>query len=373
MEFDLEQFVDDLSVLVGLRTEVCRNPGEFRRANEFLVEHLLGDVEVDVEEYAQGEQTSLLIRRRGSPRPALLVDCHVEVVPAPDEGFRLRREDDRLIGRGTIDMKTQLLAVVWALRRRLQAGHDDDTWVLVSQDEEVGSRAGAQVVRDDLEERDLLPPVAFVPDGGPDFTAVAAEKGIVQARLEARGTGTHGSRPWLADNPIDTVLSVRQRLVEVWPEPTDEQDWRTSVALTGIAAGGADNRVPDRATAQLDIRHPADVDGERVQATVAEVAEEHGVTAEFTNIAVASTYPHDGEVGRRWLDALAEAAGRDEAPRVRTAGASNGRFWSDAGATVLMTNPTGGNAHAAGEWVAIDAIEPYVRLVDTTLNIANQR
>lgn len=373
MTFDRAAFADDLAALVGFRTEVCRNPDEFRRANEWILEQVLGDVEVDVDSHECDGLTTLVIRRAGSPRPVLLADTHLEVVPAADDhAFTLRRDGDRLVGRGTADMKTQLLAVLHVLRDRLRRGEPDDLWLVVSQDEEVGSRAGTAVVLDDLRERDLLPPVAFVPDGGPDFTAVVAEKGVVHARAVATGPGAHGSRPWLAPNPIATLCAVHEALGEQWPDPDGEDDWRPSVTLARLEGGHAANRVPDRAEAVFDVRFPADVDQGEVVQVLRRVAADHDVDLELDNLAQATSYDLTTPLGAAWLGALAAVAGRDEAPTVRTAGASNGRFWHSAGAEVLMANPTSGNAHAADEWVAVDALEPFVQLVDRTVTLAHE-
>lgn len=369
--FDLDGFIDDLTTLVGFRTEVLRNPEEFRRANEWIVDQLLGDVEVEVDRHERDALTTLVIRRAGSVAPVIVADAHLEVVPADDDAFALRRDGDRLVGRGAADMKTQLLALLWVLRERLRRGEPDDLWLVVSQDEEVGSRAGTAVVVEDLRSRDLLPSVAFVPDGGVDFTAVAGEKGVLQATAVATGPGAHGSRPWLATNPVETIMALHAGLKERWPDPAGEDDWRPSVTLARIEAGHAPNRVPDRAEASFDLRHPDDVDPQDMADEVRSLAEQHGVRLEIDNLARATSYPLDGPLGSAWLAAVADVAGRDRAPTVRTAGASNGRFWHHEGATVLMANPTSGNAHADGEWVAIDAIAPFVELTDRTITLAH--
>ena len=372
MSGTLEEFIEDLTTLVGFRTEVCRNRDEFRRANEWIVEEVLADVDVDVGRHECHGLTTLVLRRAGSERPVLLADAHLEVVPADAEAFTLRREGDRLVGRGTADMKTQLLALLHVLRDRLRQDVADDTWLVVSQDEEVGSRAGTAVVLDDLRSRDLLPPVAFVPDGGVDFTAVAGEKGVVQALVTATGPGAHGSRPWLADNPVAALCALHQDLKDRWPDPDGEDDRRPSVTLARIEAGHARNRVPERARAALDVRYPGDVDQGEVVHVLRRTAAEHGVELDVDNIAQATDYDLDGPVGTAWRTALADVVDRDEAPTVRTAGASNGRFWHSAGATVLMANPTSGGAHAEDEWVAIDAIEPFLELTARTVEIAHE-
>jgi acetylornithine deacetylase/succinyl-diaminopimelate desuccinylase-like protein len=201
---------------------------------------------------------------------------------------------------------------------------------------------------------------------------VVGEKGVLQARAVATGAGAHGSRPWLARNPIAALCALHDDLKSRWPDPHDEDDWRPSVTLARLDGGHAANRVPDRAEAAFDVRFGDDVDQGEVVQVLRRAAADHDVELDLDNLAAATSYDLATPLGEAWLTALAEVAGRDEAPTVRTAGASNGRFWHSAGAQVLMANPTSGNAHASDEWVAIGALEPFVELVDRTVTLAHE-
>ena len=63
-----------------------------------------------------------------------------------------------------------------------------------------------QTTSDYLAENDLLPPVVFAPDGGPNFAYVEKEKGIVTFEVEMPGKAAHASRPYLGDNAIGRRL-----------------------------------------------------------------------------------------------------------------------------------------------------------------------
>ncbi len=91
--FDTDAFIDDLATLVGFRTEVCRNRGEFERTNRWIREFLAG-LPMEYVEFECHGLTSTIIKPADSPRPRMIGDGHIEVVPAADHLFELRRADE---------------------------------------------------------------------------------------------------------------------------------------------------------------------------------------------------------------------------------------------------------------------------------------
>lgn len=90
---------------------MCRNPEEFRRANEWVRDVLAGS-------------------------------DHVEVVPAAPLMFSLDVRGSCAYGRGAADMKTQVVMLLWVLRDPLTDDDHHDFWLVLTEDEEVGSQGG---------------------------------------------------------------------------------------------------------------------------------------------------------------------------------------------------------------------------------------
>ena len=133
--------------------------------------------------------TSLVIRPLGSTHPKLVGDGHIEVVPGSREQFSVTERDGWLFGRGVADMKTQVLIMMEALRQAIATGDGCDFWLVLTEDEEVGSPHGLTTVLEHLGSRDELPSVVLAPDGGPNFSFVEKEKGILQFEVHTHGTG----------------------------------------------------------------------------------------------------------------------------------------------------------------------------------------
>jgi succinyl-diaminopimelate desuccinylase len=361
--FDRGRFLSDLAEFVGFRTVVCRNKEEFVKANAWI-KGFFDPATVDLVEFDCHGLTSFLIKPRGSERPNILGDGHIEVVPGEDDLFELKEQNGILTGRGVADMKTQCLMMIWVLKRLIEEGRHNDFWLLFSEDEEVGSHYGVKIVADYLQREGLMPKVIFAPDGGPNFSYVEKEKGIMTFAVALAGRAAHASRPYLGDNAIDRAMRLYERLRETFPNPEREEDWVVSVSMTTIEAGEAANQIPDGCRAGFDLRLTEDHTVEEIVATVRALAEEAGGELEIEQADPATYYPREAPIAQRYLDILRRVSG--EEPKIlHSAGASNGRLYvaRDPRAHVLMSSPRMGGSHAEGECLDASSLEPYYRLV----------
>ena len=189
-------------------------PALYPRVHEVLeVERHGTDPEGDV-------PYSLLYRWRGSDpsgasTPTVLM-AHYDVVAATDDGWqhpafdaeRLEHEGEQVVwGRGTIDNKGSLVAVLEAVDRLLEARvtPQHDVLLVFGHDEEVAG-TGAQAIVAALRERSIRPSLvvdeggAIVRDVFPGLDEPAAligvtEKGITTLRLRVEQQGGHASSP----------------------------------------------------------------------------------------------------------------------------------------------------------------------------------
>jgi carboxypeptidase PM20D1 len=146
--------------------------------------------------------------------PAVLLLAHQDVVPAEPESawtvppFSGRIEDGFVWGRGTLDDKGAMIAMLEAAEALLDAGFVPERTVLFAfgHDEEVGGSSGASAIAETLAARGTR--VEFALDEGlavtrgivpgvegPAALVGIAEKGAVSVELTARGEGGHTSIP----------------------------------------------------------------------------------------------------------------------------------------------------------------------------------
>ena len=244
-EPDGQAFLDHLAEAIRIRTvsygDRDRNhPGPFYELHAFLRDTypLTTQKHCTVEAV---NDLSLLITWKGSDadlHPIVLM-AHMDTVPV-EEGTETDWEvdpfsgeivDGELWGRGTLDDKGPLIAIMEAVEHLLREGFEPKRTVLLAfgHDEELGGLQGAQHTAELLRNRGVRP--WFVLDEAgwvldeiapltdePVALVATSEKGYLDLELSAVGVGGHSSMP-PASTAIGTLAIALQRL-EANPLPT---------------------------------------------------------------------------------------------------------------------------------------------------------
>lgn len=213
---------------------------------------------VDAELIGQGERLSLVAEVRASAAAeTVLVASHLDTVPV--DGMEIAPfdpvvEHDRLHGRGSCDTKAGMAALVAALERVLERGVLRRNLILVGEADEELSSAGARDVLEHLAGRRPDWVLATEPT---ELQVVHRHKGVVHARLEARGKACHACDPASGDNAIVALSRAALVLDELAAELAQSPDPQLGPATLsiGLMAGGqATNIVPDQAFLVADRR-----------------------------------------------------------------------------------------------------------------------
>ena len=207
----------------------------------------------------EGDEVFLWARERRPDVPLLVLAGHYDTVPAQDN-VPGRIADGGVHGCGASDMKGGV-AVALELVRDLameEPGPVDVALVLFGR-EELPPRFNplpalfeeAPLVR----EADLA--ILLEPT---DLTIQAGCVGSLSARVVFHGVSGHSARPWLAENAIHRAIeglapiaAHERRTATIAGLPFHEV-----VSVTRFEAGVADNVVPDRAVATVNLRYPPD-------------------------------------------------------------------------------------------------------------------
>ena len=230
----ISRATEHLSGALRFKTISNDDPGkvdldEFKSFHAFL-EKAYPLVHAGLEKEVVGE-ASLLYTWRGAGDQArpLLMAAHIDVVPVepgtlddwthpPFDGVIA---GGFIWGRGTLDCKGPLIAILEAVEALLHEGYEPDMTVFLAfgQDEEVGGRRGAAKIAELLESRGANPELvideggALVQLGVPGFRRPIAgvgiaEKGYLTVDVEARADGGHSSMP-----PRHTAIGLLARAI----------------------------------------------------------------------------------------------------------------------------------------------------------------
>ncbi|MBV1851205.1 M20/M25/M40 family metallo-hydrolase [Catellatospora sp. NEAU-YM18] len=359
---ELETFLGTAARLIAVPSTADR-PDELHRALELVLQEVLDRVGpgFTVERFSSnGKPSALVYRDAGGVRPdfRVILNGHVDVVPAEPHQFVAHRDGDRLYGRGTHDMKVAALAQALVFAELAPTLPYPVALQLVT-DEEVGGRDGtghqlAQGVTGQF--------VVIGEQSGLEL--VTDSKGIAQVRLSATGRTGHSAYPWQGDNALVTVMRAVDKLLAAYPLPTSEA-WVTTVNVARVETDNrVFNQVPATAQAWLDIRFPpgaAGFDGRSPDQVGAHLLEVCGPGVE---VAVAQAdAPHWADRTLPDVLALRAAAQAQGFPAgfLRKHGAADGRYYSQRGIPAVIFGIGGGGLHGPHEYVDVTTIEPYYR------------
>ena len=217
-------------------------------------------------------------------REGLVLSGHMDVVPAEEtdwrsDPFTLTDAGDRLIGRGSADMKGFLalaanrLAAIDPLTRRAPLV------LLFTYDAEVGT-LGARRFTETFAAPEALPRSVII--GEPTaLRVVRAHKGMVRFRLGFAGQAAHSGYPHLGRSAIEpaaraiVALADLRRTLETERPPCGDVFPAvpfTALNVGTVSGGTAANVIPDRCEIHLGVRvlpgMTAGEIGERIERTV---------------------------------------------------------------------------------------------------------
>ena len=320
-------FVKDIAIKSGLKTKVLEKDGVF----------------------------TLIMGKEIKKEAKIILNGHLDVVPAKKDMFKTRLEGDRMIGRGTSDMKGGDVAMLLALTELIKEGEDPDVLLIFTTDEEVGGFKGIKLLVDDGFKADIV----FIPDGGEDGKVCTDQKGVFHILLKAKGTSAHGSRPWKGENAVLKLVTVFQRLEEEfkkrWGECTEDDSWKPTLNLGMLKGGEFANQVPDLAEMKVDIRFPSPITLSLLRDLVNGCLEGmSGIEMEVLSTGSPLSIDVKNSFVKSWVKLF-----KKKVDFIRECGASDGRFFAERGMSVLLTKPLSSEPHMDGEWVDLKSVETF--------------
>ncbi|MBA2516082.1 MAG: M20/M25/M40 family metallo-hydrolase [Solirubrobacterales bacterium] len=293
----------------------------------------------------------LVARLSGTGRRRILLLGHLDTVIPHADHRPLERDDGKLVGSGTVDMKGGVVLALGVLRALTgRRGDFAEATLLLVCDEEWRTAPFAHV------DRFAGWDACLCFEAG-ERTAEGCEGVVVRrkaagtVKVTARGRAAHsGSAPERGRNAL-LALAAAAQAVAARQDPDGPS--RLTAVPTILRAGEAFNVVPDAGTLHCDVR--AD-DLDAIRAVVQAVPGEVGGAALVTEMV--RLWPGmDAEEATMPLLAGAGAALGRPVTGVRRGGASDASHFATAIAvTVDGLGPRGGLAHNPGEFVLAEAL-----------------
>lgn len=281
-----------------------------------------------------------LYARRGADGPHLMFAGHVDVVPTGDPAawssppFAAEAREGALFGRGVADMKGAVAAWLAALARGPLPDRGSLS-VLLTADEEGPALDGTRRVVEALLAQGERVDACLV--GEPTSAAVLGDmmktgrRGSLNAEVTVEGVQGHVAYPDRARNPVPVLAALVGRLgAEPWGAPSPGFQ-ASNLEVTSLDAGAAaDNLIPARAAARLNIRFNPAWTGAALTARLRAICEaasaEAGLPVRLeARVSGEAFHTPDGPFTDLVSDAVRAVTGRTP-ERSTTGGTSDARF-----------------------------------------------
>ncbi|MEM9578884.1 MAG: M20/M25/M40 family metallo-hydrolase [Pseudomonadota bacterium] len=346
----------------------------------------------EIERYISQEPVhNLVIRLRGKrPGKRLIFNGHMDTFPAGDlSGWTCdpagEVDVDKAYGLGISDMKGGIAASLLAMKCLAETGADFPGEIVGTfvGDEETMGVLGTQFLLDTVPH--AKGDAMISGDVGSPHILRFGEKGMIWARVTAKGRSTHAAHVHRGESAIEKLTSVMERfktlrafpsddagsnvipIIDRWSEKSEklsgegETDVLKNVTITfGTMEGGRlSNLVADRAEFTCDIRLPVGVSVADVEQEITGICAAEGVDLEITRRYEPSWTPPDHPVIEAVRRNCTTILGTEPAVTMRV-GASDARLYRYAGVPTVVCGLMAYNLGAPDEHIMLNELYALV-------------
>jgi acetylornithine deacetylase len=302
-----------------------------------------------------------VLRGTGGGR-SLMLNGHVDTVGVAgmEQPHRPRVEDGRLYGRGAMDMKSGVAAMLYAAARAAEEPPRGDVIVTAVVDEEhssIGTEAAL---------RELTADAAIVTE--PTAMELTLwHRGFVWIDVETAGVAAHGSRP---DEGVDAIAKMGPVLVgiddlgrELAAGPAHPMLGTGSVHASLIEGGQELSSYPAACRLALERRTIPGEDAATALAEIEAIIARASASDAALDARAAVTFERrpldedrDADIVVALADAVREVTGR-EPSYASSAAWMDAALIAEAGIPVVVIGPRGEGLHSEVEWVDLASVQ----------------
>lgn len=298
----------------------------------------------------------------GGDGPGVLVLCHLDTVhPAGTiEKNPIRTEGDRAYGPGIYDMKGCVYIAMAAAATLIEAGRETPLPLrfLVVPDEEVGSPTSRPAIEAEADNAKYVLVVEPARNGG---KVVTSRKGSARMTITAHGRAAHsGVRH---EDGESAILEIARQIVDL--EAMTDYETGLTVNVGMVSGGTGVNVVPDRCTAEIDLRMTEPEDGDAIVTRIRALKPYNpAISLNISGGLNRPPYRKSNAIAALYEHArtLAAELGIDLEDTF-TGGGSDGNFTASRAATLDGMGVDGHGAHTLDEHLLISSLVPRMLLL----------
>ena len=313
------------------------------------------------------DEVGNVIARAGRGHPKILFCGHMDTV----EGvIPVERRRNVLFGRGAVDAKGPLAAMIVAAARHLAERRGGSITLAAVVDEEGRSRGMKHFLAHCGETFDY----AVFGEPGRAYGVSIAYRGRALLKLAIRTEEGHSATPYLFKNAIEHAYKALEKIKEVVETKAEDYFHSTSVCPTLIKGGKADNVVPGECQVIIDVRIPPNMEPHQILEKAKRVAESYSaeegveVQVELLDSIKGFEVSEKAPLVEAFKKAIRKITGKEPILRRKTASCDANLFVAERKTPTVVYGP--GNSkldHAPNENISIPEYLQAIKVLEEVL------
>lgn len=332
------------------------NKSEIKKCLEYVKKYFSSQDFV-IQEFSNEGFDSIIIFYKGNETnktPKILLNGHIDVVEGEKSQFNPEIIGDKLLGRGSVDMKAGVAGFMKLMKDFSE--EKPDMALMIVTDEEIGGQNCSGYLAKLGYSGEIV--VASEPNKSKDaahLDVLIKHKGVIWLKIFAKGKATHASLPWTGENAIEKLIEAYPKIKNLFDETTPENRWVPTLNIGKINGGNSSNVVPDYAEMFLDIRYTENFNSDEFIQKIKTFGDIEIDVLENDPLLINDCDNKNIVL----LKECVEKITNNECLLNTFHGATDMRFFSNKENAAIVFGPYGENYHGKNEYVSIKSLELF--------------
>lgn len=364
----VKEIINLTKKLIEYKT-ISNDINENKKALDFIKNYLKN---LDSKFYQKNNYYSLLVSNceieKNIKKFDLILHGHIDVITGKNEQFFPYIKENRIYGRGALDMKSGLSVLIFLMKNINETIKNKKILLMITSDEEIGGENGTNFLFKEVGVRGKF---FITAEGEKKYFLKIKQKGVLMFKIVARTKGNHSAYTWNSQNAILKIFDFYNQAKKLFPEKRDKNHWYSTINLGTINGGKAINSIPNYCEANFDVRFCEPwKNPEEIFNKLKKIALKLNVEIKIiykTNLSL-------NNKNNNYIMLLHKIAKKilyiKKSLFFNNHGTNDARFASSFGIPAIAFGPVGDNYHTNNEWVDIKSLEKYYLILkDFILNI----
>jgi len=247
------------------------------------------------------DEVGNIIGEIGHGKPVILLCGHMDTVEGQ---LPVRLKNNKLYGRGAVDAKASLAAMIVASSTLAKEGFSNKVIVAGVVDEEGSSKGIKHLI-----EAGFSSDYAIFGEPSGIERIIIGYKGILQLKITCRTQTGHSAAPWLFENAVEKALEILRKIKEFHlpQEKLGSRFYSITSCLIKIEGGEGVSKVPSKCDIHVDIRVPPQFTAKQLSNGVRKMIKQYQVANPRVSVEIEIEKiidPFDVEQGSPLIQAL---------------------------------------------------------------------